>query len=172
MRKRKTTATAFSGIAIALIVILLFIAGIIDVFDYTASAICGLIVTFILVEFGTSFAVAVYTSSTVLCLIMIPSKIAAVLYIAFCGWYSFIKPHIEKIKEPFGTIFKFLVFNAVLSIIVLLTLKLFMIEKISTFTVIILVIISNFTFFLYDVLITKLIWLYVHIYRKKLKFLK
>ena len=83
MRKRKTTAIAFSGIAIALIVILLFIAGIIDVLDYTASAICGLIVTFILIEFGTSSAVAVYVSSSILCLIMIPSKINS-----GCGVYG------------------------------------------------------------------------------------
>ena len=165
-------ATAFSGIAIALIVILLFIAGIIDVLDYTASAICGLIVTFILVEFGASYAMSVYFSSSLLCLIMIPSKIAAILYITFCGWYSFIKPRLEKIKEPFGTVAKFLIFNAVLTIIIILTLKLFMIEKLSTLTVILLVIISNFTFFLYDLLITKLIWLYVHVYRKKLKFIK
>ncbi len=172
MRKRKTTATAFSGIAIALIVILLFIASIVDVLDYTASAICGLIVTFILVEFGASFAIAVYASSTILCIIMIPSKIAAVLYITFCGWYSFIKPRLERIREPWGTILKFLIFNGVLALIVFLTLKIFMIEKISTFVIVLLVLVSNFTFLLYDILITKLIWLYVHVYRKKLKFIK
>ena len=53
-----------------------------------------------------------------------------------------------------------------------LTLKLFMIEKISAFTVFAVVIVSNFTFYLYDVLITKLVWLYVNVYRKKLKFIK
>lgn len=172
MRKKKNTAIAFSGISVALIVILLYIAALIDVLDYTASAICGLIVTFILVEFGISFAVTVYVSSTVLSLLLIPSKFSAILFIAFCGWYSFVKRFIEKLKEPLVTALKLLVFNTVLAIIIFLTLKIFLIEGISTLMLTGVVLVSNLTFFLYDILITRLIWLYAHVYRKKLKFIK
>ena len=87
MNKSKTKSIAFSGIATAIIVILLFIAGIIEVLDYTACAICGLIITFILVEFGTSSAIGVYIASSILSLLIIPSKI----YLLYNTLYNTIK---------------------------------------------------------------------------------
>ena len=172
MKKNKTKAIAFSGIATSVILILLFLAGIIEVLDYTACAICGLIVTFILVEFGTSSAIGVYISSSILSLIIIPSKIATVLFIAFCGWYSFIKRYLERIRKPFDFILKMLIFNTALFIIYTLSKFVFIIENESTLVLLALLVVSNFTFIIYDTLITKLIWLYVNVYRKKLKFLK
>lgn len=172
MKKNKTKAISFSGIATALIVILLFLAGIIDVLDYTASAIAGIIVTFILVEFGTSSAVSVYLSSSVLALLIIPNKVSALLFIAFCGWYSFIKRYIEKLSRPFEIIAKLLIFNGILSIIIIITMFVFMFDGISLITLVVVFVTANVAFVLYDFLLTRLIWLYVNIYRKKFNILK
>lgn len=172
MKKNKTKSIAFSGIATSVIIILLFLAGIIEVLDYTACAICSLVVTFILVEFGTSSALGVYIASSILALLILPSKISTVLFIAFCGWYSFVKRYIERIKQPFEIILKLLLFNIVLCVIFAITKFVFMIENDSNITLIILLVICNVTFLIYDKLITKLIWLYTNVYRKKLSFLK
>ncbi len=172
MNKKKTNAVAFSGLATALIVILLFLASIIDVLDYTASAICGLIVTFIIIEFGTKNAVAVYFASSLLSIILIPSKISALLFIAFCGWYSFVKRYIEKIKEPFSYLLKLLIFNSVLGIIIAVTKWVLLIDDFSVLTLITVMVTANVSFVLYDLLITRLIWLYVKVYRKRFKIFK
>ena len=168
---RKTKAITFSGLATAMTLVLFFLASIIDVLDYTVSAICGLVVTFILVEFGTKSALCVYFASSILSLIILPSKTTVLLFVAFCGWYPFIKRYLERLREPFCIIIKFLVFNLSLALIIYLTKKFFVIEHIPTVGYIILCVVSNITFVLYDVLITKTIWLYVHKYRKKLTFL-
>ena len=172
MKKNKTKAIAFSGIATSVIVILLFLAGIIEVLDYTACAICGLVVTFILVEFGRSAALGVYFASSILSLLIVPSKIATVLFIAFCGWYSFVKSRLEKLRTPLDLIIKLLLFNIVLIIIYLITKFVLILENDTSIILIALFVVCNFTFLIYDKLITKLIWLYVNVYKKKLNFLK
>lgn len=172
MKKNKTKAIAFCGIAVAVIILLLFMAGIIDVLDYTACAICGLVVTFILIEFGTSSALGVYLASSFLSLLILPSKIATILFIAFCGWYSFVKRYLERLRMPFDIILKLLLFNVVLCVIFAVTKFALMIENESSPILIGLFILCNFTFIIYDKLITKLIWLYVNVYRKKLNFFK
>ena len=67
-RRRKIKAITFSGLTIALIVVLLFLSSIIEVLDYTACAICGIAVTFILVEFGTGYAVFATTGNLLMLL--------------------------------------------------------------------------------------------------------
>ncbi len=169
--KRKATAVAFCGMATAVIVVLMFIAGVIDVLDYTVSAVCSLIITFMIIEFGNAEAVSVYFASSILALIVIPSKISALLYVAFCGWYPFAKKLIERLPRKISFVVKLLVFNSVLGIIFFVAKKLFLLENISTVYFLALFFLSNFTFVIYDKLITKLIWLYVNKYRSKLKFL-
>lgn len=173
MRTSKNTkAIAFSGVFIALIVVLLFIASIIDVLDYTVSAMCGIIITLILVEFGTSFAVLSYFASSLLGLLMVPNKINVILFVAFCGWYPFVKRYLEKLPNILCIISKFVVFNISLGAIFFVSTAFLTANNVSAKDFILLYLVSNFTFFLYDTLITKLIWLYVHKYRKLFKFFK
>ncbi|MBE6701742.1 MAG: hypothetical protein E7582_07660 [Ruminococcaceae bacterium] len=170
MNKRKTKGIAFSGLSVALIIVLFFISSIFDVLDYTACAFAGLIVTFILVEFGTSLAVAVYFASSILSLLLVPSKFTILLFIFFCGWYSFVKRFIERIREPFCMVIKFAVFNVALLCVTFITSKLLLLE-VEVLWYVLVFLLANVTFYLYDLLITRLIWIYVHKYRKKLKFL-
>lgn len=165
--RKRIKAVTFSGLAIALIVVFLFIASIIDILDYTVSALCGLIVTFILVEFSAGYAISVYAGASILAILMVPNKINVILFIAFCGWYPFIKRYLEKAREPFGTLLKFAVFNASVIAIYFFMRKILLIEYTLTVVDIVLYLVCNVAFFIYDVLITKLIWLYVHKYRNK-----
>ncbi len=167
-RNKKTKAVTFSGLAIALIVVLLFIAGMVDILDYTVSAICGIVVTFILIEFGSKFAVSVFAGASLLALLVIPTKVSALLFVIFCGWYPFAKRQIEKVREPLGTVLKFITFNSALIIMFFISRLLIISEPISLIWYIPMWLVCNITFVLYDILITKLIWIYVHKYRSKL----
>jgi hypothetical protein len=150
---------------------LFFIAGIIEVLDYSACAIAGIIVTFILIEFGTASAVGVYAVSSLISLLLVPSKLAPLLFIAFCGWYSFLKRYLERISGWSCILLKLLVFNVALTAVWLVTKAMLLIE-IEVYLAIPIILIANAVFFIYDNLLTRLIWLYVHKIRKKLTFLK
>lgn len=156
----------------ALVVVLLFIASIIDVLDYTVAALCGLIVTFVIVEFSAGYAAAVYAGGSILAILLVPNKINVILFVAFCGWYPFIKRYLERVKEPFGMLLKLVIFNAAVASIYLFMRKVMLIEYKLVAIDILFYLLCNVAFYFYDILITKLIWIYVHKYRDKLKFLK
>lgn len=168
---KKIKSITFSGLTIALIVVLMFMASIVDVLDYTISAICGILVTFILVEFGTAPALSVYAGASILSLLLVPNKINAILFLAFCGWYPFVKRYLERLRGFVQLVSKLLVFNASLAVIYFITKAVLLIEGVTVWWLVALVLLANFTFLLYDVLITRLIWLYVNKYRKNFKFL-
>lgn len=170
--RKKSKVIALSGLLTALIVVLFFISSIIDVLDYTVSALCGIIVTFVFVEFGRKSAFSIYLVSSILTLLLVPNKFSPLLFVLFCGWYPFLKVVLERMKNPISIILKLLSFNAVLTVILVLAKFFFLVEDFSTVLVISVIATANLSFVLYDVLLTRLIFLYVHKYRKRFKFLK
>ena len=170
--RRKTQAIAFSGIAAALCVVLLYFGSIIDVLDYTVSAFGGIIITVVLAEFGKSAAIGVWISSSALALLLIPSKISALLFVSFCGWYPMVKRALEALPRIFSIILKALIFNVILAVIFLVTVKVFMIEGIGIATAAGVFLLSNAVFVIYDILISRITALYILRLRKKLTFLK
>ncbi len=167
--QRKNRAIAFTGILTALCVVFLYLGSIIDVLDYTVSALCGILVTFAIVEYGNRAGIAVWLGSSFLALLFLPSKFSSLLFIAFCGWYSLVKKVFER-KPPFICILlKFITFNLALFVIAFITLKLFAVESVTLPVIIGVGLLSNATFFIYDTLITRLIYLYVIKWRQKFK---
>lgn len=172
MRSKKTRAIAFSGIISALCVVFLYLGSIVEVLDYSVSALCGILVTLVTVEFGNRTGISVWLVSSVLALIILPVKFSALLFIAFCGWYTFVKKVLEKFPKLISWILKLLCFNAVLTVIFFITVKFLLIEGVGIITGAATVILSNFVFIIYDILLTKLTFLYIVSWRKRLTFLK
>lgn len=170
--KKKTRAVAFAGIISALCVVLLYLGSIIDVLDYSVSAICGILVTLISVEFGNRTGLSVWIVSSILSLLILPQKFSALLFILFCGWYTFVKKTYEKLPRAVSWMLKLITFNAVLLVIFFITLKVLLIEGLGFVSVAGIVVISNFVFIIYDILLTKLTFLYIVSWRKRLTFLK
>ncbi len=109
---RKNLKIAFSGIMCALTVVLLALASVIWLLDYTSPLICGLLLIVPIESFGRKSAFCVYAAACILSLFLLPSKGAAVLYAMFCGYYPIIRKDIEKLKSRFlRIIIKFAVFN-------------------------------------------------------------
>ena len=170
--KKKTQAVAFSGIISALCVVLLYLGSIIDVLDYSVSALCGILVTLISVEFGNRTGIGVWIVSSILSLLLLPQKFSALLFILFCGWYTFVKKIYETLPCALSWVLKLITFNAVLSAIFFITLKVLLIENVGIVTIIGTTALSNFVFVIYDILLTKLTFLYIVSWRKRLTFLK
>ncbi len=166
---RKNRAVALTGILCALCIVFLYLGSIVEVLDYSVSALCGILVTLAVVELGTRAGLAVWLGSSFLSLLLLPSKFSSLLFILFCGWYSFAKKIYEK-KKPFVCVLlKLLTFNAVLALIAFITVKLFLAEILTLPLAIAMAIISNVTFLIYDALLTRLIYLYVIKWRRKLR---
>ena len=170
--KKKTRAVAFAGIISALCVVLLYLGSIVDVLDYSVSALCGILVTLISVEFGNRTGVSVWIVSSILALLILPQKFSALLFVLFCGWYIFVKKLYEKLPNIVSWILKLATFNVVLAAILFITLKVLLIENLGFISIVGIVALSNLVFIIYDILLTKLTFLYIVSWRKKLTFLK
>lgn len=173
MRERKRThAVAFCGIMSAMCVVLMYFGSVIDVLDYSVAALCGILTTLVIVEFGDRAGISVWITSSVLALILLPSKFSSLLFVAFCGWYSLVKKVLERLSRVLCILLKFLIFNAVLTVIYIITVKVITVETLTPILTVAVFLLSNIVFVIYDVLLTKIIFLYVNLWRKRLKFLK
>ena len=171
-KKNNNFKIAFCGILCAINCVLLYLGSILDVFDYTVSALCGIIVTLAIIEFGNGAGVSVWLGTSAICLFILPQKFSSLLFVAFCGWYPFAKKVFERRKPLISYVLKFLVFNLTLFAIFFITVKFFALENITPLIIWGVWGLSNFTFFIYDTLITRLIFLWFVKFRKRFTFLK
>ncbi len=172
MKRNKTQKIAFSGVMSAVCVALLYLGSVIEVLDYSASAFAGLVVTLVIVEFGDRAGIGVWLTSSVLSLILLPVKSAALLFIVFCGWYSFAKRRLERLAPVLSWILKLVIFNLCLAVIYVITVKLLLIQDVTPLITVSVLLLANGVFLIYDVLITRIIILYVRRLRPRLTFLK
>ncbi len=174
---RKNVKIAFSGIMCALSVVLLALASVLWILDYTAPLICGLLLIVTNESFGRKSSACVYLATCILSLFLLPSKGAAVLYTMFCGYYPIIRFYIEKINSRLlRIIIKFVIFNigAVGSeLIMVYVFKVPFDNMFGVWGIVILLLCGYVILFTYDRLINVLTMIYVKKYKKRVeKFLK
>ena len=109
----QASKTAIGGMAAALSVVLL-IPTALDLFVYALPALAGFLTLFCVIELGKGWAFGVYGATSILSLLLVPNKEAAVMYVAFFGYYAIVKALLENSKLPRAAeyLLKFLVFNA------------------------------------------------------------
>lgn len=107
----KAKKNAFGGMAVALIIVIM-LPSTFQFFEYLMPLAAGLLMSLFVVEFGRNWSVAVYASSAILSLLILPNKEAAVLYAVFLGYYGIFKSFIESkmLRRPIEILIKLSVF--------------------------------------------------------------
>ena len=105
---------SFGGIIGALSFTLMLLTSIIPFGTYAFPAFAGMLLVCVVIELGYSWAFVVYGVVSALSLLFLTDKEAALIYVAFLGFYPIIKGLIEKYcKKLFQYIIKYIVFNIV-----------------------------------------------------------
>ncbi len=164
---KKSAKTALGGIIAALSVVLMLLSSVIPFMEYALPAMAGALMIIMVVEVGKGWAAAAYFSVSFLSLILLANKEAAMMYVAFFGWYPILKPVIEsKIKQKtLQWVLKFLSFNAALVsayfiLISVFGLKLEDLTEHGTPGLIALLAAGNVMFVVYDIFITRIVYIY------------
>jgi len=174
-RKSKSRQIAFGGMIAAVSVVLMMLTGIIPFLTYTIPIITGLMLLIVVIEFGKRWALAVYAVVSILSILFIADKESAIIYAAFFGYYPILKPVIEKIKlRSVQWILKFVVFNAALILAYFVLIKLFGLDMSSEhmsfkYASLLLIVLGNVLFLLYDVLFTRVVTIYLNIWSKTIR---
>ena len=166
---------ALGGIISAISIVLMFSTGFFSTLTYAIPAICGALLILIVIEISPKFACAVYVAVSVLSLLIVADKEAAVMYAMFFGYYPIIKGFIErKLNGIYSWLVKYAIFNIAVISAYLVVSKIFMIsfddtEFLGKFAIPLLFLICNIVFAVYDIALTRLLSAYIYNWRKYIK---
>ncbi len=116
MRHKKSKQIALGGLSAALCTVIMLTTALIPFATYALPALAGIVLIPIAVEFGISTAWIAYLTVAHLSLLMIPDRETALMFIAFFGYYPFLKLKLDRIK-PFllRIVIKLAIFNITIS---------------------------------------------------------
>ena len=176
-----TKKIAVSAILSALGVIFLSIGSLIEVLDLSASAIAGFVIVVAVIELGGKYPVMIYFAVSILSILTLPNKFPALFFIFFAGCYPIFKYHFERFHHIVAWIVKFSMFNLFFALMILSVNFLvgrdllslsgddYLVDIFENFKIIIFVV-ANFVFLLYDIAMTNIINLYIVKIRKIIGF--
>ncbi|MBQ3602883.1 MAG: hypothetical protein IJA02_03490 [Clostridia bacterium] len=172
---KQSSKTALGGIVSALSVVLMLMTAVIPFMSYALPLIAGALLILMVIEINKSWAFIVYAAVSLLAVFVVPDKEAAVFYVAFFGYYPIIKSTLEKhLPRVVEWIVKFAIFNAAVIAAYFFTVKVLGIPfddmgEWGKYGIFILLAVANVTFLVYDIMLTKLVTLYLYKFRKSFK---
>lgn len=155
-------AAAFGGVGAGLIVVLLLGSSLLPFLEYTIPAACALVIFYISMECSKQAALLCYAASALLSVLLIPNKEAAILYALFFGYYPVLHQLLLRYPKWLRWGVKFLVFD--LTMIGSYAVLIFVFglnelwEEINLgmqFGAILLLLMGNFAFWLFDLLLVR-----------------
>lgn len=172
---KKSSVTALGGMMAALSVVFMFMTGLIPFLTFAMPALCGVLLILLVLEANTKWALGVYAAVSILSLLLAPDKEAAVMYIAFFGYYPVAKYFLEsRFNKTVSWVLKFLLFNAAIVLAYIVIIYVFNIpldelEEYGKIAIPVLLGMGNVVFAVYDVALTLLISTYLSKWQKQFR---
>lgn len=171
---QQSSKTALGAMTAALSVVIMLLT-VVPVLTYTSPAFAGLLLVIIVIELDKKWAFGVYAAVGVLSVLLASDKEAAIIYLFFFGYYPILKAIIEsKLKSILGWIAKFALFNTAIVACYLMIVKVLLLpmedfDDFGKYTIPILLLAGNVVFFLYDMLLTKVVVIYAVKWQQKFR---
>ncbi len=96
--RSKTKKLTVSAMLSALTVISLLAGSLVDVMDLSVAAIASFAVIFAILELGGAYPYLIFSVSSLLGMLLLPSKLPALYYLLFFGWYPIAKFALERLN--------------------------------------------------------------------------
>lgn len=178
----QSAKTAIGGMTAALSVVLM-LPTVMGLWTYALPAFAGILIMFAIIELDKKWALGIYVAVSILSLILLPNKEAAVFYACFFGHYPILKAIIESKQIPrvVEWIIKIVIFNVSVLAAAFIMLKVFgmpLSELLGTegetawwveYAVPITLIIGNITFIAFDYLLTTAVVIYLNKWQKRFR---
>ncbi|MBR6361429.1 MAG: hypothetical protein IKS04_06495 [Clostridia bacterium] len=169
---KQSSKCAIGGIVASLSLVLMISVAVVPFLTYALPAIAGAMMIFAVIEINRKWAFGIYAAVSILGLFLVPDKEVAVMYLAFFGYYPIIKSLLEsKCGRVLEWALKLISFLSTMVISYYLMIK-FMgvtIDEMDTWgkwAVPILLGMGTFAFVIYDLALTRLVFLYDLKWRK------
>lgn len=174
--KHSSAMIALCGLMGALAVVIMLLASFIAIGTYAGPVLAGIAFIPVVCDYGGGIAAALYAVVSAICLILIPDKESAVIFL-FLGWYPAARAGFNRIKPKLLRLMaKLISFNAAVFAAYWLMLNVFGMAELageyqsySAGFFLLLVILGNVTFVVYDLALSKLTPAYILKIRPRLK---
>lgn len=169
---KKTKKLTLSAILVAMGVVFMLLGSVVEVMDLSICAAASLIVVFVYLEIGPSYATGVYLATSVIGFIILPAKLMAVEYFLVFGIYPLLKAFVEKLPRWSWIALKLIFINLVIWLLfavceLLLGVPFF--EGDNLFLKTLFYLFMNLTFIVYDIFITVMVRFYYDKIRPRIK---
>lgn len=146
----------------ALSVTLMFISALFPIAELVLPAIAGILLICAVYEMGEGWAFLIFAAVSILSLLISPSKSSAIYYIFFLGHYPILKSFIERIKNKvLKWVIKIAVFNICVAGALFVSIALFGLSgDMFKYGYLVLAVLLNVTFVVYDIAISGFVGLY------------
>lgn len=174
---KNSKVIAYSGVATALSVVMLFLGSIFWVLGYTMPLVASLVMIILLDSISQKSALLTFISTSIISFILLNDKECVLLYILFFGYYPLIIDKINDIKLKFlSYLLKFITFNAAMVLTQVLCVYVFGIpfdDMLGKWGIVLFVLCLNLVFVVFDKLYTLLLKLYrIKLKKKVEKYIK
>ncbi len=170
----KSKKISLCGVFAAICLVLMMFGSILPFSSYLAPALSGITLIPIAYEFNKRTAFLLFFSIALLSVFLVADKEMAFLFLAFLGWYPIFKISFDKIKNKILRIIaKFTVFNISIVLMYYFIIFLFPIdavvasfENLQYIFIVVLIVLANVTFVIYDIALARFTFLYNNFWRK------
>lgn len=153
--KNNSKFITYGGVFTALGMILIYVSAYLPTSKLSLLCVTSLIIIFSILTIGSKYSLIVYFATSSLSLIIIGFKAAPITYIIFFGIYGFVKLYTEKLKNRvIEYIIKYLYFNLAITIFYLLYKSIFGFAVNLKYPIIILIVIFEIVFIVFDYILT------------------
>ncbi len=168
---KKAKKIAYCAVFSALGVILLCGGALLESLDASLAAAAGILMTVVLIEFQTASALLVWACVSLLSLILFPLNSSAWMFVVLLGWYPVVKKRVERCHYALSWLLKIGVFNLCAVAYWFVFTKLLMLPFEETGLLLALLWLgANAVFVIYDLVLTRMITVYIFHWRSRLGF--
>ena len=174
--REQSRKIALCGITGGLAATVMLMGGILPLATFCAPAIAGILIMPIAIEYGKKSGALLYVAISLLAIFLVPDKEMSLIFIFFLGYYPLLKALLEKLPSRLWRIIaKFCVFNASVLCMYGLVLFLFPLPYLTAefaqggmgFAALLLLM-GNITFWIYDLAVARIVYIYCATLRPRL----
>ena len=153
--KDQSKRIAICGLMAALGVVLMFLGTFLGLGMYLIPMLIGMCLVPIGNTWGRKYQILLWLAIGLLSVILIPAPEQNLMFLGLFGWYPVLRPTLQKLPKLPRLILKLLVFNAAVIALETLLILVLVPEILGTTITVILLVLGNITFLVYDIAIPR-----------------
>lgn len=137
----------------ALCIVLMLLGAVLELGMYAAPLLAGVCLIPYGQKYGKKYQLTVFGAVGLLSFMLVPNIEQNLMFAGFFGWYPLLRDSLQRLGKPWRICLKLLVFNGVVIAIEALVMLVLVPEALGSLMTVLLLIMGNVTFVLYDYVI-------------------